>query len=147
TRDRGVAKTPVLSTAGAALTFRGISLVLLNGKAGVRTRRLEIRGWGVWLDDRTSSVRSVAPHFLGRHRHMPCAVSFSISRGLVMICSTRSFFTGTKGLLRSYQNRWERHTKWTDLEGPHTSLARGSVSKASKRCGDLTRPRALFRSA
>src|SRR5207249_12263664 len=51
---------------------------------------------------------------------MPCAVSFSISRSLAMICSTLCFFTGTKGLLRSYQICSQPQTKWTDLGGPHS---------------------------
>jgi hypothetical protein len=34
-----------------------------------------------------------------------------------MICATLCFFTGTKGLLRSYQNCGQPQTKWTDLGG------------------------------
>lgn len=37
-----------------------------------------------------------------------------------MICSTLCFFTGTEGLLRSYQKSRQRPMKWTDLRGPHT---------------------------
>src|SRR2546427_6436336 len=40
-----------------------------------------------------------------------------ISRSLAMICSTLCFFTGTRGLLRSYRMWREPQTKWTDLEG------------------------------
>ena len=46
--------------------------------------------------------------------HMPCAVTFSISRSSTMIFSTLCFITGTKRLLRSYQDCWEPHTNWTD---------------------------------
>ena len=48
-----------------------------------------------------------------------------------MIRSTLCFFTGTTGLLRSYQNDREPQTKWTDLRGPHTrkrALCRGAES-------------------
>jgi len=36
---------------------------------------------------------------------------------LAMICSTLCFFTGTEGLLRSYQDWRQPQTKWTDLRG------------------------------
>jgi len=54
---------------------------------------------------------------------IPWPVSFSTSRSLAMICSTLCFFTGTKGLLRSYQICSQPQTKWTDLRGPDTKLS------------------------
>src|SRR5438034_1947165 len=120
----GVAKTPASLDGGRCTNF--------SKDLACPTERESRSSYATTGDSRLGSlagrsdvVRQISdPHPLGRHRHMPCAVSFSMSRSLAMICSTRCFFTGTKGLLRSHQKRLEPQTR-TDLREKHRPILGG----------------------